>query len=102
MPFGVISEKEAHDHALNTAGYATPEQIDALREWAAKHGRTWKAKLRDAWMDGDYGLFEKSNHLQRLRNTLGPRWLNRVVLPQAGGFIVLNSGQAPNFADKVL
>lgn len=95
MPFGVISEKEARDHAINVAGQATPEQMDALREWAAKHGRTWKSKLREAWFDGDYGLFEKSHYLQQVRNQLGPSWLVRVVLPKSGGITVFNPGQMP-------
>jgi len=101
MPFGVISEKEANDHAVNAAGYATPEQIDAIREWAAKYGRTWKARLREAWMDGDYDGFDKSWLLQRVRNNLGPSWLNRFVLAKAS-FYQMQSAAAAQEAEAAL
>jgi hypothetical protein len=58
----------------------TPEQAQAIREWAAQTGRTWKSALREAWMTGDYGAFEKSNLLQQLRNQFGPTWLTRFSL----------------------
>ena len=63
-----------------TLGEPTAEQWAALQAWAAKHGRTWKQSLRDAWVSGDYGLFEDSGYLQQIRNTFGPRWLNLIDL----------------------
>jgi len=53
----------------------TSEQLQAMRKWANLYGRTWKSKLRDAWMTGDYAGFEGSNFLQQLRNAYGPSWL---------------------------
>jgi hypothetical protein len=54
----------------------TPEQLAALKKWAAQYGRTWKSKLRLAWYGGGYGDFDgDSGPLQQIRNTLGPTWL---------------------------
>jgi len=56
----------------------TAEQLDALREFAAKHGRCWKARLREDWYGGsDIGL------LRQIRNQFGPAWLTRFELPEA-------------------
>lgn len=57
----------------------TPEQVDALRRYAKKHGRTWKSKLRDAWM----GMppHDDAGTLRGLRNSHGPTWLDRFRLP---------------------
>ena len=44
-------------------------------------GRTYKAAVRAAWMDGIYardGLGSWANQLQRIRNVFGPSWLDRV------------------------
>ncbi|MVF24211.1 hypothetical protein EVC37_21760 [Methylocaldum sp. BRCS4] len=60
--------------------HPTEDQLNALKRWADKHGRTWKSKLRDAWISGDYGLFEDAPFLQQLRNQFGPTWLNRFKL----------------------
>jgi hypothetical protein len=68
----------------------TPEQIAALREWAAIHGRNWKAPLRDAWMNGDYHGFANSHYLQQVRNNLGPSWLVRFTLHHGQGWTVTN------------
>jgi hypothetical protein len=54
---------------------ATDEQLHALRAFAARHGRTWKAQLREAWMSGQYDDADDSATLQQIRNTLGPQWL---------------------------
>jgi hypothetical protein len=50
----------------------TDEQVAALEAYAARHGRNWKAALREAWMTAsEPGL------LQQLRNAayFGPRGL---------------------------
>lgn len=60
----------------------TQEQLDALRAYAASHGRYWKSRLRDAWITGEYGGFHQSNFLQQVRNNLGPSWLVRFRLPK--------------------
>jgi hypothetical protein len=56
-------------------GFPSTEQIEALTQFAAIHGRNWKSVLRDAWMDGDYQGFENSHLLQQVRNTFGPSFL---------------------------
>jgi hypothetical protein len=53
----------------------TREQLDALGNFAANEGRTWKAALRHAWETGDYPTGSDSASLQQLRNTYGPSWL---------------------------
>lgn len=59
------------------------EQINALRKWAEKHGRNWKSALREAWMTGNYGLFDDAGYLQQIRNQFGPIWLVKFRLSQA-------------------
>jgi hypothetical protein len=61
----------------------TAEQIAVLHTWSSKHGRTWKSKLREAWMTGDYDGFEGSRYLQQIRNTFGPSWMTRVKFSPA-------------------
>lgn len=47
--------------------------LDALRAFAAAHGRCWKSHLRRLWSSGrDVG------ELRRLRNVLGPSGLARI------------------------
>jgi len=55
----------------------SPEEHAALRAFAARHGRTWKAHLRHAWMDAS-----EPGTLQRLRNAhyFGPHGLTRYRL----------------------
>lgn len=54
----------------------TAEEIDALRAFAAAHGRCWKAALRQRWMKANAPAI-----LHGLRNRLGPSWLVRFRLP---------------------
>jgi hypothetical protein len=56
----------------------TPEQRTALEAFAAEHGRLWKSRLRDQWMNAS-----ATPELHRLRNTHGPSWLARFRLPGA-------------------
>ena len=60
-----------------TLGEPSAEQWEALKRFAAQHGRTWKATLREAWMSGIYPSSEGDDSalLQQVRNTFGPRWL---------------------------
>lgn len=44
----------------------------ALSDYAAQHGRYWKAALRNQWMKANADPV-----LHRLRNRLGPSWLIR-------------------------
>ena len=58
----------------------TAEQTAALRAYAAKHGRTWKNTLRNAWMGGP--PYDDSGILRGLRNSHGPSWLVSYRLPK--------------------
>ncbi len=59
----------------------TIEEQAALRTWADDHAPRWKAALRDAWETGNYGGSEDDWALQRIRNRLGPSWLEKYRLP---------------------
>lgn len=61
----------------------TLEQVAALQAYAKAHGRCWKSQLREAWMTGIYGSGDDSQHLQQVRNNLGPSWLTRYRLPNS-------------------
>lgn len=53
----------------------TTEQWEALKAYAAEHGRTWKYQLWQEWQEGtDSGL------LRQVRNQFGPRWLRLVKM----------------------
>ena len=53
-------------------------QVCALEAAATILGRTWKSKIREAWMSGDYGVLEgHSSPLQNFRNTFGPSGLQK-------------------------
>lgn len=54
----------------------TPEQRNAVIEFAKQHGANWKEKLAEGWERSAYpGL------LQEVRNDLGPEWLAEMTLP---------------------
>jgi hypothetical protein len=70
------------------------EQLEALKQFAASNGRTWKSALRHAWETGDYGVIQYTNqaaYLQQIRNSFGPSWLVRFVLTQDGAYSVFSS-----------
>lgn len=54
----------------------TPDELAALRSFAAEHGRCWKAELHRQWMSA---LANPTLH--NLRNRLGPSWLAKFRLP---------------------
>jgi len=55
----------------------SPEQMAALRAFADYAGRTWKQKLRDAWLNASI-----PGYLHQLRNTHGPTWLDQFQFPK--------------------
>lgn len=57
-----------------------PEVNETLRQFAAENGRTWKSKLRELWSTGrDSGHpLNQDGHLRWVRNSLGPRGLEKV------------------------
>ena len=67
-------------HLVRRATAPTTEQLDALLRWKLAHGRTWKAKLGDAWMRAGEGVLGYEPALQQLRNHFGPTWLQKVKL----------------------
>ncbi len=53
-------------------------QVEALRAYARRHGRTWKAELRAEWMRASAEPL-----LHGLRNSHGPSWLKGYALAAA-------------------
>lgn len=51
-------------------GELTPEQLAALKEYAARHGRYWKNKLSSDWVRA-----RDTPLLRQIRNQFGPTWL---------------------------
>lgn len=58
----------------------TDEQKNALRRYAAAHGRTWKSRLANDWVSG-----KCQGPLQQIRNIKGPGWLRAVRLSNLEG-----------------
>ena len=58
----------------------TAEQLDAVRAYAAEHGRNWKDALRTDWLYARH-----PGALQQVRNEFGTKWLEKFKLsPQTG------------------
>jgi hypothetical protein len=53
-------------------------QVEALRAYARRHGRTWKAELHAEWMRASAEPL-----LHGLRNSHGPSWLKGYALAAA-------------------
>jgi hypothetical protein len=54
-------------------------EFNALHLLKKREGNKWKSLLREMWTDGSYhrhGYSDVGSELQRLRNRLGPSWLN--------------------------
>ena len=51
-------------------------QIAALLAFRERHGRSWKAALLTAWMNGGDASEKGGSALRRLRNCNGPSWLD--------------------------
>jgi hypothetical protein len=63
----------------------TREQVAALRRFADREGRQWKAKLRQAWRSGRYPWHVRYSpndeaYLQQIRNIFGQDWLKNLRL----------------------
>ncbi|KVK46672.1 hypothetical protein L905_11650 [Agrobacterium sp. TS43] len=67
---------ERHDKLSPLTG----QEEDALQDYAARHGRSWKRILNCAWM-GEPSC-DDGQVLRKLRNTHGPTWLDRYRLPK--------------------
>lgn len=58
----------------------TPEQLAALDDYKASHGRNWKQSLILAWMRGSDDREPNGYLLRQVRNTFGPAWLSLVKI----------------------
>lgn len=59
----------------------TPEQADAIRSYAAQHGRTWKDQLLTDWLNAGSRTYRGEwCYLQQIRNQKGPSWLRAMTL----------------------
>lgn len=61
-------------------GVITGEHFKALDTWKETHGNKWRARLRFAWILGEYASTSNANAslLHQLRNYCGPKWLEDV------------------------
>jgi hypothetical protein len=64
-------------------GDLTPEQLEAVRSYAAQHGRKWKEALCLDWYNAR-AIGERGSILHGLRNSPlhGHRWLAGFKLPK--------------------
>lgn len=59
----------------------TPNELEALQEFAAAHGRGWKELLLcKYWYNAR--VWNGRNELHNIRNEFGPRWLANFKLPK--------------------
>ncbi len=65
---------------MNERNPVTADEIAALRAYAAKHGRTWKATLLGVW--AGQAPYDDAGILRRIRNSRGPSWLVSYRLPK--------------------
>jgi len=54
----------------------TAEQQQALNNFAAKHGRTWRSKLRAMWFSGQDAVQPDGAYLRQVRNQQPPAFLD--------------------------
>ena len=55
----------------------TTEQMQAVINFARRHGRFWKEILTERWWHGTYSREDDIPRLQQVRNQFGPEWLNK-------------------------
>jgi hypothetical protein len=58
----------------------TPEQLEALRQFADRVGHGWKATLNEFWWTGTDANLPDGHLLRQVRNQGGPRWLAKFKL----------------------
>jgi len=56
------------EKTMSTKFDVTAEQKQALNNFAAKHGRTWRAKLRSMWFNGKDASQPDGAYLRQVRN----------------------------------
>lgn len=58
----------------------TAGQLEALKRFAVRHGRTWKSKLVNVWLSGRDESIPDAALLRQVRNQLGLQWLRMASL----------------------
>lgn len=85
MVTGMHNTTQDTDYRKAQAQAQAPEPAQALAalRFSMDHGKNWKYKLRQLWLDGNYRAYGVSQDdcalLQQLRNQLGPMWLRNVT-----------------------
>ena len=99
MYYVFVSENTKHEkeNKMDTQGFPSREQVEALKAWAGIYGRNWKSALNTAWMNGNYNGFADSHLLQQVRNTFGPSWLVRFVLARGVAAVVSSTARAKEY-----
>ena len=59
----------------------TPEQLEALRDYASLNWRCWKRELERNWKQGDYSSNVDVRTLNQIRDQFGVEWLREYRLP---------------------
>lgn len=52
--------------------------LSALLDWRQRSDRSWKEKLQIAWMTGADERDRRGSSLRRIRNRLGPSWIDKL------------------------
>ncbi len=71
---------DSAERMLATLAGPSPDQLAAVAAFAARHGRTWRADLAAAWLNGSDAREPDGHLLRQVRNQHGPAWLRRVTL----------------------
>ena len=89
----LVSEYHTDDRAdaLDTAdailarlARPTADQVAAVAAFATRHGRTWRAELLAAWLNGRDAAEPDGHLLRQVRDRLGPVWLRDVTRADLG------------------
>lgn len=56
----------------------TEEEDATLNAYAEYHGKRWKQQLLNDWLTGKDAQFPNGHLLRRIRNRLGPQWLENL------------------------
>jgi hypothetical protein len=60
----------------------TPDQLQAIRDYAVKYGQSWRRVLERDWIRGDYDVSAaEAVLLQQIRDQFGPAWLAQYQFP---------------------
>ena len=89
----LVSEYHTDDRAdaLDTAAVIlerlagpTADQLAAVAAFATRYGRTWRADLAAAWLNGRDAAEPDGHLLRQVRNRFGPAWLRDVTRADLG------------------